>query len=44
MQLNCTDLASNGCLEPIQFNLDGTPNTYRIIPPRQFALTCSFSF
>ena len=44
VQLNCTDLTSNGYLEPIQFNLDGTPNTYRIIPPRQFALTCSFSF
>ncbi len=44
VQLNVTDLTSNGYLEPIQFNLDGTPDTYRIIPPRQFALTCSFSF
>jgi hypothetical protein len=44
VQLNCTDLTSNGYLEPIQFNLDGNPDTYRIIPPRQFALTCSFSF
>jgi len=44
VQLNCTDLTSNGYIEPIQFNLDGTPDTYRIIPPRQWALTCSFSF
>jgi hypothetical protein len=44
VQLNCTDLTSNGYIEPIQFNLDGLPDTYRIIPPRQWALTCSFSF
>ncbi len=44
VQLNCTDLTSNGYIEPIQYNLDGTPDTYRIIPARQWALTCSFSF
>ena len=44
VQLNCVDLTSNGYLEPIQFNLDGTPDTWRIIPPRQWSLTCSFSF
>ncbi len=44
VQLNCTDLTSNGYIEPIQFNLDGTPDTWRIMPPRQWALTCSFSF
>jgi hypothetical protein len=44
VQLNCTDITSNGYLEPIQYNLDGTPDTYRIIPPRQWALTTTFSF
>jgi len=44
VQLNCTDLTSNGYIEPIQFNLDGTPDTWRIMPSRQWALTCSFSF
>ena len=44
VQLNVQDLTSNGYLLPIQYNLDGTPATYRIIPPRQFALTTSFHF
>jgi outer membrane receptor protein involved in Fe transport len=44
VQLNCTDLTSNGYIEPIQYNLDGVANTYRIIPPRQWALTTTFSF
>jgi hypothetical protein len=44
VQLNVTDLTSNGYLLPIQFNYDGSPASYRIIPPRQFALTTSFHF
>jgi hypothetical protein len=44
VQLNCTDLTSNGYIEPIAYNLDGTANTYRIVPPRQWALTTTFSF
>jgi hypothetical protein len=44
VQLNVQDLTSNGYLQPIQYNLDGTPATYRIIPPRTFALTTSFHF
>jgi outer membrane receptor protein involved in Fe transport len=44
IQLNCTDLTSNGYILPIQFNFDGSPAVYRIIPPRQWALTTRFSF
>jgi hypothetical protein len=44
VQLNVSDLTSNGYLLPIQYNLDGTPATYRIIAPRTFALTTSFHF
>ena len=44
VQLNCTDLTSNGWLQTIQFNYDGSPAVYRIIPPRQWALTTTFSF
>ena len=44
VQLNCVDLTSNGYIEPIQYNLDGTPDTWRIIPPRQWSLTTTFSF
>ena len=44
VQFNVSDLTSNGYLLPIQYNYDGSPSSYRIIPPRQMALTCSFSF
>jgi hypothetical protein len=44
VQLNVSDLTSSGYLLPIQYNLDGSPASYRIIPPRQFALTTSFHF
>ena len=44
VQLNCVDLTSNGYILPIAFNLDGLPYTYRIIPPRQWSLTTTFSF
>jgi hypothetical protein len=44
IQLNCVDLTSNGYILPIAYNLDGTPYTWRIIPPRQWSLTARFSF
>jgi hypothetical protein len=44
VQLNCVDLTSNGYILPIQYNLDGTPDTWRIVPPRQWSLTTTFSF
>jgi len=44
VQLNCVDLTSNGYILPIAYNMDGTPYTWRIIPPRQWSLTTTFSF
>ena len=44
VQLNCVDLTSNGYILPIQFNLDGSPCVWRIMPPRQWSLTTRFSF
>ena len=44
VQINCVDLTSNGYILPIAYNLDGTPYTWRIIPPRQWSLTTRFSF
>jgi len=44
VQLNCVDLTSNGYILPIAYNFDGTPYTWRIIPPRQWSLTTRFSF
>ncbi len=44
VQLNCSDLTSNGYILPIQYNLDGTPDTWRIVPPRQWSLTTTFNF
>ena len=44
VQLNCVDLTSGGYILPLAFNYDGTPDTWRIIPPRQWALTTTFSF
>jgi hypothetical protein len=44
VQLNCVDLTSNGYILPIAYNMDGTPYTWRIIPPRQWSLTTRFSF
>jgi outer membrane receptor protein involved in Fe transport len=44
VQLNCVDLTSNGYIQAIQYNLDGSPAVYRVFPPRQFSLTTRFSF
>jgi hypothetical protein len=44
VQLNCVDLTSSGYILPIAYNLDGTPYTWRIVPPRQWSLTARFGF
>ncbi len=44
VQFNLRDVLENGHLEPVAFNLDGTAFAYRIIDPRQFFLTTTFSF
>ena len=44
VQLNCVDITSNGYILPFVFNQDGTPYTWRIVPPRQWSLTTTFSF
>jgi hypothetical protein len=44
VQANVSDLTSNGYLEPISFNYDGTPAAERIIPPRAYSLEAKFSF
>jgi len=44
LQLNCRDLWSNGYLQTVQVNPDGSPVTYRIIAPRQWYLQETFDF
>ncbi len=44
LQLNVQDLTSNGYLLPIQYNLDGSAATFRIISPRTFTFTTTFEF
>jgi outer membrane receptor protein involved in Fe transport len=44
VQLNIVNALENGRLMPTQVNFDGTPWAYRIIDPRQFVLTATFSF
>ena len=43
-QLNVKDMWENGYLRVVQTNPDGTPQAYRIIPPRRFYLTTTFDF
>jgi hypothetical protein len=38
------DLTSNGYILPIQFNYDGSPCVWRIVPSRQWSLTARFGF
>ncbi|OHE89089.1 MAG: hypothetical protein A3G75_06455, partial [Verrucomicrobia bacterium RIFCSPLOWO2_12_FULL_64_8] len=40
--LNVRNLGESGRLQPVAAFPDGTPHTYRIIPPQQFILTASF--
>ncbi|MFY9924391.1 MAG: TonB-dependent receptor plug domain-containing protein [Opitutaceae bacterium] len=43
-QFNVADLTSNGYLEPVSFNLDGSPAAERIIPPRQYSFSLKFMY
>ncbi|MBI5766264.1 MAG: TonB-dependent receptor plug domain-containing protein [Verrucomicrobia bacterium] len=44
VQLNINNWTEGGRLMPTQVNFDGTPWAYRIIDPRQFILTSTFTF
>jgi hypothetical protein len=44
VQLNCRDVWSQGYLLTVGVNPDGSPNTFRIIPPRQWYLQTTFDF
>jgi hypothetical protein len=44
MQLNCRDMWSSGYLLTVQVNPDGSAETYRIIPPRQWYFQTTFDF
>jgi hypothetical protein len=44
IQLNVRDAWSQGYLETVQVNPDGSGETYRIIPPRQWYLQTTFDF
>ncbi|HXE54088.1 MAG TPA: hypothetical protein VN541_13785, partial [Tepidisphaeraceae bacterium] len=43
-QLNVRDMWSNGYLATVGVNPDGSPQTFRIVPPRQFYFTTTFDF
>jgi len=44
LQLNVNNWTESGRLMPTQLNFDGTPWAFRIIDPRQFILTSTFTF
>jgi outer membrane receptor protein involved in Fe transport len=44
VQVNVRDLWSNGYLQTVAVNPDGSPQTYRIIAPRQWFLSTTFDF
>lgn len=44
LQLNVANVFESGGLRTVAVNLDGSPYSYRIIDPRQFTLTATFSF
>ena len=44
VQLNVNNVTEGGGLRATAVNFDGTPWSYRIIDPRQFVLTTSFTF
>jgi hypothetical protein len=44
VQLNVVNAFENGGLRVVGVNYDGSPNSYRIIDPRQFVLTTKFDF
>jgi hypothetical protein len=43
VQLNVRNLFEDGRLQPVAVNPDGSPWAFRIIDPRQFILSCTFS-
>jgi hypothetical protein len=43
VQLNVRNVFEDGRLQPIAVNPDGSPWAFRIIDPRQFILSCTFS-
>jgi hypothetical protein len=43
VQLNVRNVFENGRLQPVAVNPDGQPYAYRIIDPRQFILSTTFS-
>jgi hypothetical protein len=44
LQFNVEDLTSNGYLETVSFNQDGSPAAERIIPPRSYTLSAKFNY
>jgi hypothetical protein len=44
LQFNVADLTSNGYLEPVSYNFDGSPAAERIILPRTYTLSAKFNF
>ncbi len=44
VQLNVVNAFEDGGLQVVGVNYDGSPNSYRIIDPRQFVLTTKFDF
>jgi hypothetical protein len=44
IQVNCRDVWSQGYLLTVGVNPDGTPQEFRIIPPRQWYLQTTFDF
>jgi hypothetical protein len=44
LQLNVVNAFENGGLRVVGVNLDGSPNSYRIVEPRQFVMTAKFDF
>ena len=44
LQLNVANVTESGHLQATATNLDGLPYAYRIIDPRQYVLTSTFSF
>jgi hypothetical protein len=43
LQLNVNNIFENGHLQPVAVNPDGTPWAFRIVDPRQFILSATFS-
>jgi len=44
LQLNVNDVMQDGELKPVAVNFDGSVSGYRIIDPRTFILSATFSF